>query len=124
MLQRIQQYTNYSITQRDRPMVGAFIDTVELAWLDVLCVLAWLVNGLVEPGLGCVEWSRDGFAPASVSTGPSNGISDWLKNRGPIWRGSGTSLFDPNGTLNVGTGWRVEGKSNFSSGKLSSSGSL
>jgi hypothetical protein len=104
MLQRIQQYTNYSITQRDRPMVGAFIDTVELAWLDVLCVLAWLVTGLVEPGLGCVEWSRDEFAPASVSTGPSNGISDWLKNRGPIWRGSGTSLFDPNGTLNVGTG--------------------
>lgn len=55
----IQQYTNYSITQRDRPMEGAFIDTVELAWLDVLCSLTWRVNEPVEPGFGRVGWSPD-----------------------------------------------------------------
>jgi hypothetical protein len=36
-------------------MVGTFIDTVELARLDVLYSLARLVDELVEPGLGCVE---------------------------------------------------------------------
>jgi hypothetical protein len=94
-------------------------DTVELASLDVLLLLTWPV-----PGLGCIEWSTDGFVPDSASTGRSNGTADWLKNRGPVWPGSGTSSFDPNKTENVGTGWRVEGKSNFSSEKLSSSGSL
>jgi hypothetical protein len=96
-------------------VVGAFIDTVELAWLDVLSLLAWPVNGLVERGLGCVEWSRDEFVPDSVLTGRSNGTADWLKNRGPIWPGSGILLFDPNEAENVGTGWRIEGKSIFSS---------
>lgn len=110
------QYTNYSIIQRDRPKLG----TVELAWLDVLCLLACPV----ECGLGCVEWLTEEFVPDSKSTGRSNGTTDWLKNRGPIWPGTGTSLFDPNEEENVGIGWRVTGKSNFSSEKLSSSGSL
>lgn len=108
-------------------MLGVFIDTLELAWLeplDVLFLLTWPVDGPVEPGLGRVEWSTDEFVPHSVSTGRSNGTTDWLKNRGPIWPGSGTSLFDPNETENVGTGRRVAGKSIFSSEKLSSSGSL
>jgi hypothetical protein len=99
-------------------------DVVELAWLDKLRSLSLRVNELVKPGFGCVEWSRDEFVPNSVSTGRSNGTADWLKNRGPIWPGSGTLLFDPNEAENVGIGWRVEGKSNFSSEKLSSSGSF
>ena len=111
------QYTDYSITQRDRSIEDAF----ELAWLDVLSLR---VNGLVELGFGCIEWSTDEFVPDSVSIGRSNGTVDWLKNRGPIWPGSGTLLFDPNEAAKVGIGWRVEGKSNFSSEKLSSSGSF
>ena len=105
-------------------MEGAFIDTVELAWLDVLCLLAWPVNGLVEPKLGCVEWSTDEIVLDSMSTGRSNGTADGLKNRGPIWPGSEILLFDPNEAENVGTGWRIGGKSIFSSEKPSSSGSL
>lgn len=102
-------------------MEGAFVDTVELAWLDVLRSLTLRANGLVEPGFGCVEWSTDEYVPDSVSTGRSNGTADWLKNRGPIWPGT---LLDPNEPENVGIGWRVEGKSNFSSEMLSSSGSF
>lgn len=98
-------------------MEGASIDTAELAWLHVLCSLPWRVNEL--PG-----WSTDGFLPDSMSTGRSNGTADWLKNRGPIWPGSGALLFDPNVTENLGIGSRVEGKSNFSSEMLSSSGSF
>jgi hypothetical protein len=105
-------------------MEGAFIDTVELAWLDVLRSLRLRVNGLVEPGFGCVEWSTEEFVPDSASAGRSNGTADWLKNRGPIWTGIGTLLFDPNEPENVGIGWRVEGKSTFSSEMLSSSGSF
>lgn len=97
---------------------------VELAWLDKLRSLSLRVNELVEPGFGCVERSTDEFVPDSVSIGRSNGTAGWLKNRGPIWPGSGTLLFDPNETENVGIGRRVEGKSNFSSEKLSSSGSF
>lgn len=54
----------------------------------------------------------------SVSILQSNGAADWFKNRGPVWNriwlGRGTSSFDSSVPKNVGIGWRVEGKSNFS----------
>jgi hypothetical protein len=117
--------TSYSITQRDRPMEGAFIVTVELAWLYVLCSLPWRVNGRVEPwGTVCggVECTTDEFVPDSVSTGGSNGTADWLMIRGPAWNRASSS--DPNMAVNVGIGKRVEGKSNFSSERVSSPGTV
>jgi hypothetical protein len=96
---------SYSITQRDRPIEGAFIVTVELAWLEVLCSLPWRVNGRVEPGgttCGGVECATDGFVPNSASTGRSNGTVEWLIIRGPA-RNRAPS-FDPNMEVNVGIG--------------------
>ncbi len=60
-------------------MEGAFIDTVELAWLEVLCSLTLRVNGRVEPGtagFGGVGCSTDGLVADSMSTRRSNGIAD------------------------------------------------
>jgi len=83
-------------------MECAFVDTVELAWLEVLCLLKLRVNGRVEPGttagFGGVGCSTDKFVPDSMSTRRSDGIADWLKNCGPIWPGSWTLSFDPNVT--------------------------
>jgi hypothetical protein len=112
-------------------MEGAFIVIVELAWLEVLCSLPWRVNGRVEFGgkaCGGVECDTYESVTDSVSTDGSNGAADWLKVRGPVWNriwpGRGTSLFDPNETENVGIGWRVEGKSNFSSEGFSMPGTV
>jgi hypothetical protein len=110
-------------------MEGAFIVIVELAWLEVLCSLPWRVNGRVESGgkvCGGIEYGKYESVTDSMSTGGSNGTADWLKVRGPVWNciwpGRGTSSFDPNVTENVGMGWRVEGKSNFSSERFPSPG--
>ena len=86
-------------------MEGAFIDTVELAWLEVLCSLPWRVNGRVKPGgtaRGGLECATDEFVPDSTSTGGSNGTADRLMIRGPAWNWA--SSFDPNMAVNVGIG--------------------
>jgi len=103
-------------------MEGAFIVIVELAWLEVLCSLPLRANGRVETGktvLGGVESVAD-----SMSTGASNGAADWSRVVWNRWSGRGTSSFDPNVTENVGIGWRVEGKSNFSSETFPSPGTV